>query len=143
MVQNPAQFDVIVTNNLFATSSRISARRCRAGWGSPRRATCIPDGLDKHEPVHGSAPPLRPERREPDGRHSLAALMLHWADPGSRRDRRRGADAVASGQGTAEIGGSLGTRETGDYIAHIRRTQMSPRSYESPTTHEAAEPDRM
>jgi 3-isopropylmalate dehydrogenase len=32
--------------------------------------------------------------------------------------------AVATGQGTAEIGGSLGTRETGDYIAsHIQRTQ--------------------
>jgi isocitrate/isopropylmalate dehydrogenase len=26
-------------------------------------------------------------------------------------------DAVAAGQGTTEIGGSLGTSETGDYIA--------------------------
>ena len=33
-------------------------------------------------------------------------------------------EAVASGQGTQEIGGSLGTSETGDYIAaHVRRSQ--------------------
>jgi isocitrate/isopropylmalate dehydrogenase len=52
-------------------------------------------------------------------------------------------DAVASGQGTAEIGGSLGTRETGDYIAaHIRRTQRSPRIHESAAIHEEPEPDR-
>jgi 3-isopropylmalate dehydrogenase len=32
-------------------------------------------------------------------------------------------EAVVAGQGTKEIGGSLGTRETGDYIAaQIRRT---------------------
>jgi isocitrate/isopropylmalate dehydrogenase len=32
-------------------------------------------------------------------------------------------DSVATGHGTAEIGGTLGTRETGDYIAAaIRNT---------------------
>jgi isocitrate/isopropylmalate dehydrogenase len=33
------------------------------------------------------------------------------------------AESVTSGNGTAEIGGSLGTKETGDFIARvIRRT---------------------
>jgi isocitrate/isopropylmalate dehydrogenase len=48
-----------------------------------------------------------------------AALMLHAAGL-----RLEGAaveaavkQAVVNGEGTKEIGGSLGTRETGDYIA--------------------------
>jgi isocitrate/isopropylmalate dehydrogenase len=41
-------------------------------------------------------------------------------------------EAVVTGQGTREIGGSLGTRETGDYIAsRIRRTQGQPRNDET------------
>jgi 3-isopropylmalate dehydrogenase len=32
-------------------------------------------------------------------------------------------EAVASGQGTKEIGGSLGTRETGDCIVEIIRNR--------------------
>jgi hypothetical protein len=31
-------------------------------------------------------------------------------------------ESVVSGNGTAEIGGTLGTRETGDYIANKVRT---------------------
>jgi isocitrate/isopropylmalate dehydrogenase len=39
--------------------------------------------------------------------------------------------AVVSGNGTKEIGGSLGTRETGDYIANALRTKNhEPRTYE-------------
>ena len=32
-------------------------------------------------------------------------------------------DAVVTGHGTREIGGALGTRETGDYIVHAIRGQ--------------------
>ena len=38
-------------------------------------------------------------------------------------------DAVAAGQGTREIGGSLGTRETGDYIAASRAKDTAMTTY--------------
>jgi 3-isopropylmalate dehydrogenase len=53
-----------------------------------------------------------------------AALMLEYLglNPEARALEAAVQEAVVSGQGTREIGGALGTRETGDYIAaHIRR----------------------
>jgi len=34
-------------------------------------------------------------------------------------------DSVVTGHGTAEIGGTLGTRETGDYIADAIRSRKT------------------
>jgi isocitrate/isopropylmalate dehydrogenase len=77
------------------------------------------------EPVHGSAPPLAGKNvANPVGAILSAALMLHYLGlkPEALAVEAAVQDAVVAGQGTREIGGSLGTRETGDYIAaHIRR----------------------
>jgi isocitrate/isopropylmalate dehydrogenase len=76
------------------------------------------------EPVHGSAPPLAGKNvANPMGAILSAALMLQTLGL-----RLEGASvdaavkqAVVEGQGTKEIGGSLGTRETGDYIVNAIR----------------------
>ena len=71
------------------------------------------------EPVHGSAPPLAGRNvANPMGAILSAALMLE--DLGLREEAQAieaaVQQAVTARQGTADIGGVLGTRETGDYI---------------------------
>jgi 3-isopropylmalate dehydrogenase len=72
------------------------------------------------EPVHGSAPALAGKNVEnPMGAILSVALMLENLGllPEASAVETAVKDAVVSGHGTKEIGGALGTRETGDYIA--------------------------
>ena len=73
-------------------------------------------------PVHGSAPPLAGKNvANPMGAILSAALMLDYLGLKQEALAVEAAvqEAVATGQGTREIGGSLGTRETGDCIAAL------------------------
>jgi 3-isopropylmalate dehydrogenase len=146
MVQNPSQFDVIVTNNLFGDIITDLGAALQGGLGLAASGNLHPGRTSMFEPVHGSAPPLAGRNvANPMGAILSAALMLDYLGLNQEAAAIDAAvqDAVESGQGTAEIGGSLGTGETGDYIAaHIRRPQLSPHSLESTTIHEEAEPDR-
>jgi 3-isopropylmalate dehydrogenase len=76
------------------------------------------------EPVHGSAPPLAGKNvANPMGAILSAGLMLQALGLTLEGATIEAAvkQAVVNGQGTREIGGSLGTRETGDYIANAIR----------------------
>jgi 3-isopropylmalate dehydrogenase len=71
------------------------------------------------EPVHGSAPPLAGKNvANPMGAILSVGLMLQALGLTHEGAAVEAAvkQAVVDGQGTREIGGSLGTRETGDYI---------------------------
>jgi isocitrate/isopropylmalate dehydrogenase len=82
------------------------------------------------EPVHGSAPKYAGKNvANPVGAILSAALMLDyigWKDEAAAVEAAV-AESVTSGNGTAEIGGSLGTRETGDFIARRIRTSTKKR----------------
>jgi 3-isopropylmalate dehydrogenase len=78
------------------------------------------------EPVHGSAPPLAGKNvANPMGAILSAALMLEYLGLETEAAAVEAAvqEAVVSGHGTKEIGGTLGTRETGDYIAKAIKRQ--------------------
>jgi len=126
MVQNPAQFDVIVTNNLFGDIITDLGAALQGGLGLAASGNLHPGRTSMFEPVHGSAPPLAGRNvANPVGAILSAALMLEYLGLSQEAAAIDAAvqEAVSSGQGTKEIGGSLGTRETGDYIAaRIRRT---------------------
>jgi 3-isopropylmalate dehydrogenase len=126
LIQNPAQFDVIVTNNLFGDIITDLGAALQGGLGLAASGNLHPGKTSMFEPVHGSAPPLAGKNvANPMGAILSAALMLEYLglQPEARAVEAAVQEAVISGQGTREIGGSLGTRETGDYIAaHIRRT---------------------
>ena len=82
------------------------------------------------EPVHGSAPKYAGKNvANPVGAILSAALMLEYLGLGAEAAAIEAAvkEAVVTGNGTAEIGGSLGTRETGDYIA-VRVRAARPRT---------------
>jgi len=127
MVQNPAQFDVIVTNNLFGDIITDLGAALQGWLGLAASGNLHPGKVSMFEPVHGSAPPLAGKNvANPMGAILSAALMLDYlgCKPEAAAIEAAVHDAVATGNGTKEIGGSLGTRETGDYIAtHVKKTE--------------------
>src|SRR5712692_9457535 len=128
MVQNPAQFDVIVTNNLFGDIITDLGAALQGGLGLAASGNLHPGRTSMFEPVHGSAPPLAGKNvANPMGAILSAALMLESLGLKQEAAAIEAAvqDAVVNGQGTKEIGGSLGTRETGDYIAGTIRGQRT------------------
>jgi 3-isopropylmalate dehydrogenase len=127
LVQNPAQFDVIVTNNLFGDIITDLGAALQGGLGLAASGNLHPGKTSMFEPVHGSAPPLAGKNvANPMGAILSASLMLDHLGlkPEAAAIEAAVRDAVAASQGTREIGGSLGTCETGDYIVSlIRRPQ--------------------
>jgi 3-isopropylmalate dehydrogenase len=120
LVQNPAPFDVIVTNNLFGDIITDLGAALQGGLGLAASGNLHPGKTSMFEPVHGSAPALAGKNvANPMGAILSAALMLDHLglQPEALAVEAAVQEAVVSGQGTREIGGSLGTRETGDYIA--------------------------
>src|SRR5450432_3641344 len=127
LVQNPAQFDVIVTNNLFGDIITDLGAALQGGLGLAASGNLHPGKTSMFEPVHGSAPPLAGKNvANPMGAILSAALMLDYLGLKQEALAVEAAvqEAVATGQGTTEIGGSLGTRETGDVISsNIHRSR--------------------
>jgi len=124
LVQNPAQFDVIVTNNLFGDIITDLGAALQGGLGLAASGNLHPGKTSMFEPVHGSAPPLAGKNiANPMGAILSAALMLDYTGWNVEAAAIESAvrDAVVSGNGTKEIGGSLGTRETGDVIVRAMR----------------------
>jgi isocitrate/isopropylmalate dehydrogenase len=74
------------------------------------------------EPVHGSAPPLAGRNvANPIGAILSAAMMLEYLGARGEAAAIESAveQAVRNRRGTADIGGTLGTRETGEYVAGL------------------------
>src|SRR5262249_30078294 len=79
MVQNPAQFDVIVTNNLFGDIITDLGAALQGGLGLAASGNLHPGRTSMFEPVHGSAPPLAGRNPANPIRAILpAALMLDY-----------------------------------------------------------------
>jgi 3-isopropylmalate dehydrogenase len=122
MVQDPSQFDVIVTNNLFGDIITDLGAALQGGLGVAASGNLHPGRTSMFEPVHGSAPPLAGKNvANPMGAILSAALMLQALGLKLEGASVEAAvkQTVVAGQGTREIGGSLGTCETGDYIANL------------------------
>jgi 3-isopropylmalate dehydrogenase len=120
MVKNPAQFQVIVTNNMFGDIITDLGAQLQGGLGMAASGNLHPGRTSMFEPVHGSAPKYAGKNvANPVGAILSAALMLDYLGLGQEAAAIEAAvkQSVVSKNGTAEIGGSLGTREAGDYIA--------------------------
>jgi 3-isopropylmalate dehydrogenase len=124
MVKNPGQFQVIVTNNLFGDIVTDLGAQLQGGLGMAASGNIHPGRTSMFEPVHGSAPKYAGRNvANPVGAILSAALMLDYLGQPREAAAIEAAvkQAVVSCNGTAEIGGRLGTRETGDYIANAIR----------------------
>jgi 3-isopropylmalate dehydrogenase len=119
LVQNPEQFEVIVTNNLFGDIITDIGGALQGGLGMAASGNIHPARTSMFEPVHGSAPPLAGKNiANPIGAILSAALMLETLGriEDARRVERAVEEAVHAGETTRDIGGSLGTREAGAAI---------------------------
>ena len=129
LVKDPGQFQVIVTNNLFGDIVTDIGGALQGGLGMAASGNLHPGQTSMFEPVHGSAPPLAGKNvANPDGRHPVGGADARNAR--LRRDEAKAieaavAAAVAAGQTTADIGGTLGTREVGDWIAESQRKPIA------------------
>jgi 3-isopropylmalate dehydrogenase len=119
LVKDPGQYQVIVTNNLFGDIVTDIGGALQGGLGMAASGNIHPGRTSLFEPVHGSAPPLAgKDVANPMGAILSSALMLETLGcPDEAAAIERAVEAaVAAGQTTMDIGGSLGTRAVGDWI---------------------------
>jgi 3-isopropylmalate dehydrogenase len=131
MVQDPSQFEVVVTCNLFGDIVTDLGAALQGGLGMaasanvhPRVPRCCDDGhgdarVALFEPVHGSAPPLAGK----DVANPLASFLtvgmmlahLGWPEE-EQRIEAVVVRAVNEKKCTRDVGGELGTRAVGDWV---------------------------
>src|SRR6476660_7919552 len=120
MVLDPVQFQVIVTNNLFGDIITDLGATFQGGLGMAASGNIHPGKTSMFEPVHGSAPKFAGKNvANPIGAISSVALMLETLGLNVEAAAIDAAvlAAVVAGEGTSDIGGTLGTRELGTVIA--------------------------
>src|SRR5438309_4587525 len=120
MVREPRQFDIIVTNNMFGDIISDLAAGLQGGLGMAPSGNIHPGKTSMFEPVHGSAPGIAGKNvANPFGAILTAAMMLGHLGMTSEAEKIEDAvlAAVRQKKLTADAGGSLGTREVGEWLA--------------------------
>ena len=120
MVRDPRQFEVIVTNNMFGDIITDLGAALQGGLGMAASGNIHPGKTSMFEPVHGSAPPLAGKNvANPIGAILTAAMMLEHLGlkPDAQKIEAAVLKAVQQKKTTADVGGSLGTRECAEWIA--------------------------
>ena len=121
MVREPQQFEVIVTNNMFGDIITDLAAALQGGLGMAASGNIHPGRTSMFEPVHGSAPPLAGKNvANPMGAILTAAMMFeHLALlQEAAKLNNAVAEAVRQNKTTQDVGGTMGTREVGEWIAN-------------------------
>ncbi|MDT5271061.1 MAG: 3-isopropylmalate dehydrogenase [Acidobacteriota bacterium] len=122
MVLNPAQYEVVVTNNLFGDILTDLGAALQGGLGLAASGNIHPGRVSLFEPVHGSAPPLAGQNKaNPAGAILSSALMLEYLGhtEAAAAVERAVRECIAAGETTRDLGGTLSTKEAGEKI--IRR----------------------
>jgi 3-isopropylmalate dehydrogenase len=120
LVRDPSQFEVIVTSNLLGDIVSDLGAALAGGLGLSPSANIHPGQVSMFEPVHGSAPAIAGR----DVANPLAAIltvgmMLDFLGEAKEAARVENAvaEAVRQGMTTPDLGGRLGTRKVGDWVA--------------------------
>ena len=117
VVRDPAQYDTIVTSNMFGDIFTDLAAMIQGGLGIAASGNIHPGQVSLFEPIHGSAPKhARKNVANPIATIMAVQMMLDWlgeagaarrieeAVAGLLRSRRLPSLATDSGMSTAEIG---------------------------------------
>lgn len=120
LVSHPANFDVIVTENMFGDILTDEAAVLSGSMGLLPSASLGKGGPGLYEPIHGSAPDIAGKGiANPIGTVLSAAFLLRYSLnlPAEAAAIEAAVDAVvASGQLTADLGGNCKTPEVTDSI---------------------------
>jgi 3-isopropylmalate dehydrogenase len=111
---------VIVTCNLFGDIASDVGAGLIGGLGLAPSGNIHPGKVSLFEPVHGSAPDIAGKNfANPIGAALAAAMMLAYlgcsAEAQAIEDAVRA--AIREGKTTTDLGGSLNTRQVGDWLA--------------------------
>ncbi len=115
----PAQFDVLVTENMFGDILSDLAAAVTGGLGLAPSASLGDSGPGLFEPVHGSAPDIagRGVANPAAMLRSTALLLEHGLGrPEAARALEAAVDAALAEAPTPDLGGSATTREFGDAV---------------------------
>jgi 3-isopropylmalate dehydrogenase len=126
LIQNPARFDVIVTENMFGDILTDEASVLCGSLGLVPSASLGDGTRGLYEPIHGSAPDIAGKGlANPIGMILSTALMLRSsfglegaADAIERAVER----TLASGVATPDLGGAASTNEVAAAIVHDLHT---------------------
>jgi 3-isopropylmalate dehydrogenase len=125
MVRDPRGFDVVVTNNMFGDIITDLAAALQGGLGMAASGNIHPGRTSMFEPVHGSAPPIAGKNiANPFGAILTSAMMLAHLGLTREAEKIEAAvlEAVRQKKTTQDIGGTLGTREAGEWVVEqVRR----------------------
>jgi len=119
LIQDPSQFEVIVTCNLFGDIVTDLGAALQGGMGMAASANVRPGGLGMFEPVHGSAPPLTgKDVANPLATVLTVGMMLeHLGFAGAEKELEAVVrSAIETKHCTKDVGGELGTKATGDWV---------------------------
>jgi 3-isopropylmalate dehydrogenase len=119
MVKDPAQFEVVVTNNMFGDITTDLGAALQGGLGMAASGNIHPGRISMFEPVHGSAPKYAGTgKANPFGAILTIAMMLDHLDaPEPARAIEAAVQrCVAERQCTHDVGGSLTTSQAGDAV---------------------------
>ncbi|HCX29622.1 MAG TPA: 3-isopropylmalate dehydrogenase, partial [Blastocatellia bacterium] len=119
MVLNPAQYDVIVSNNLFGDILTDLGAAIQGGLGLAASGNIHPGRVSLFEPVHGSAPPLAGKgKANPVGAILTSAMMLEYLGhkKASEAIGKAVSEAISHDETTPDLGGVLSTEQVGTAI---------------------------
>jgi 3-isopropylmalate dehydrogenase len=119
MVLNPAQYDVIVSNNLFGDILTDLGAAIQGGLGLAASGNIHPGRVSLFEPVHGSAPAIAGQGiANPVGAILTSAMMLEYLGNKKASDaiQKAVSEAISHGETTRDLGGNLSTEQVGTAI---------------------------
>ncbi|MCP4502868.1 MAG: isocitrate/isopropylmalate dehydrogenase family protein [Deltaproteobacteria bacterium] len=119
LVTKPEIFDVVVANNLFGDILSDIGAGLTGSLGLAASANLHPGRIGLFEPVHGSAPDIVGQQKaNPMATFLTAAMMLEFLDAAEVGKALNQAvlDTISAGEMTADLGGSLNTKECTDAV---------------------------
>ena len=120
LITNPAAMDVVVTENMFGDILTDEASVLAGSMGMLPSASLSEAGIGLYEPIHGSAPDIAGKGiANPVGTILSTALMLRYSLKleGEAQAIERAVDvSITEGAWTADLGGTLTTRQMTDEV---------------------------
>jgi len=124
LVTNPADFDVLVTENMFGDILTDEASVLAGSMGMLPSASLGSGGPGLYEPIHGSAPDIAGQGiANPVGTILSTALLLRYSlgmEAEAIAIEKAVDESITAGCRTRDLGGSLLTQQvTGEIIARL------------------------
>lgn len=125
LIERPAAYDVILTENLFGDILSDEASVLAGSIGLAPSASLGVGTRGLYEPIHGSAPDIAgKDKANPAGAILSAAMLFRFSlkrDDAARAIELAVEETIAAGYGTADIGGSDGCARFAARVAEAVR----------------------